>query len=182
MLLADINIFDRLIKVHARTPNHILPHAPQSTAHRTCLVCAQVCYDILNGGAKLREEVSVSMVWWHTYKFVAAAVWKFFARDVFVPLFHHLFPGQHFYLAPKSLSVIISMFQIAKLAYGNYLDAEVTKVRKGGSIPAADFTFLCENAIPAVPSASLCHEPRLNVLFFCVTCVCLVANENRNAI
>jgi hypothetical protein len=77
-------------------------------------------------------------------------VWKFFSRDVFAPLFHHLFPGQHFYDHPKSLSVVVSMFQIVKLAYANFLIAQVNGVRATGSAPAADFTFLCENAIPAV--------------------------------
>ena len=146
-----------------------------------------MCYDVSNGAAKFREEVSVNLAWWHTYKFALHVVWKFFARDVFAPLFHHLFPGQHFYHAPKSLSVIVSMFQIVKLAYGNFLSAEVARVRNTGSIPAADFTFLCENAIPAVPSACLslsdscptCHCDELRFTFprLTVNCVCLVPNS-----
>jgi hypothetical protein len=110
----------------------------------------QLCYDISDGGAEFREQVSVNLAWWHTYKHACMVVWKFFSRDVFAPLFHHLFPGQHFYDHPKSLSVVVSMFQIVKLAYANYLLAQVNGVRATGSAPAADFTFLCENAIPAV--------------------------------
>jgi len=120
----------------------------------------QVCYDTSDGGADFREHVSVNLAWWHTYKHACHVVWKFFSRDVFAPLFHHLFPGQHFYEKPKSLSVIVSLFQIVKLAYGNFLEAQVNEVRSTGCPPAADFTFLCENAIPAVLACALVFESR----------------------
>ena len=124
------------------------------------LLCCvfQLCYDASDGGADFREQVSVNLAWWHTYRHACHVVWNFFSRDVFAPLFHHLFPGQQFHEHPKTLSVVVSLFQIVKLAYGSFLEAQVTEVRSTGCPPAADFTFLCENAIPAVLACALAFE------------------------
>ena len=74
-------------------------------------------YDKSNMGLQFRKYTSLSLAWWHSYKWVAKQLFKVFSSDFFAPYYHHLFPTQAFHVDKLSLSGISTYMTYMRLAY-----------------------------------------------------------------
>ena len=120
-------------------------------------------YDNTGGGKLLRKYNSCTMAWWHTYKHALMRLWQVFARDVFAPLFHHLYPGHQFFVKPSSLpSIMVHMIYLV-MSYPSVkknIQVLLNDSSLGPSEAAmvADLQYLLSVAIPVVPIFALLHS------------------------
>ena len=105
--------------------------------------------------AAMRRYISLSLAWWHSLKHAVHQVWKFFALELWAPLWHHLYPADLFLIKGKSPQDEISHLLYVAYAYPDFADdlrALVTErtLTAGNIAMVKDFIFLFEFAIPAV--------------------------------
>ncbi len=112
-------------------------------------------YDVTGGGARLRAYNSCNLAWWHTYKHAALKIWQTFGREIFAPLWHHLYPGHVFYMNPGSLANVLSHLLFLCLSR-DQVQADLSKVLQTPDLSydcevmAKDLHFLLNMAIPVV--------------------------------
>ena len=70
-----------------------------------------------NEGRLFRLHYSVNLAWWHSFKWSAYFVFRKFARELWLPLHHHFYPGTKFFIKPSSFPNVISWFQLLRLGY-----------------------------------------------------------------
>jgi len=66
---------------------------------------------------RLRRYMSVSLGWWHNYKWATKMIGRIFSSDFFVPYFHHLFPDRTFNINSMSHSALVTLCSYIRLAY-----------------------------------------------------------------
>ena len=74
-------------------------------------------YDTTNAGWHFRTLTSLSLAWWHSYKWTAKLLLKLFSADIFAPYIHHLFPNQGINVESISLSAATTYLSYIRLAY-----------------------------------------------------------------
>ena len=77
----------------------------------------QVMYDKSGSGTQFRKYTSLSLAWWHSYKWTAKQLFKVFSSDFFAPYYHHLFPTQSCHIDKLSLSAVSTYMTYMRLAY-----------------------------------------------------------------
>lgn len=77
-------------------------------------------YDVSNTGVPFRKFTSVSLAWWHSYKWASKLLFKVFSADFFAPYYHHLFPTQTFHIDKLSLSAVSTYTTYIRLAYPSF--------------------------------------------------------------
>ena len=129
----------------------------------------QMCYDQSGGGIRFRTFNSIGMAWWHTYKHTCFQLLKVFSTDVFAPIWHHLYPGHHFYAKPGSFACVQAQLMQLHLAYPS-IQHHFENIIEQEYNPACykmlmDLKYLMEVAIPVVSSVVvlclskyLCHK------------------------
>lgn len=112
-------------------------------------------YDVSNTGVSFRKFTSVSLAWWHSYKWASKLLFKVFSADFFAPYYHHLFPTQSFHVDKLTLSGASTYLTYVRLAYASF------KPILTAAMDTPDMTFrqrtmlqnlkdLCECYIPVV--------------------------------
>ncbi len=112
-------------------------------------------YDTSGAGAKLRHYTSVTLSWWHSYKWTTMMIMKVFGPDVIGPMFHHLFPGREYDVGKMSHTARSTYITYIRLAYPKFKSElvkamEKTDVPKKQKILLGNISDLCEHFIPAV--------------------------------
>ncbi len=74
-------------------------------------------YDNSNSGLQFRKFTSLSLAWWHSYKWVSKQLFKVFSADFLAPYYHHLFPTQAFHVDKLSLNGVSTYTTYMRLAY-----------------------------------------------------------------
>ena len=111
-------------------------------------------YDESDGGAKFREFGSLNFAWWHTFKHACFMIWKYYAKVLWAPMWHHLYPATSFFVKPSSFASIQAHLQCVLLSYPRWKDQLQTvldgDVDGEARVALMDLQFLIEFAIPAV--------------------------------
>ena len=116
-------------------------------------------YDESDGGRRLRLFNCVNLAWWHNFKHCAMKLWQKFARELFAPLWHFLYPNGQFNPQPKSLSAVILHFLYLFKALP-YISDTLDELLKLSHLDLSlkyrlfiqDLNFLLRMAIPVVTS------------------------------
>ena len=112
-------------------------------------------YDKGDGGKRLRMYNGCGLAWWHTFKHACLRLWKVFSREIFAPLWHHLYPGHTFFEKPGSLPMVMSHLLYIQMSRDAVIE-ELTKLHNDMTLPLQtsymvdDLHFLVEIAIPVV--------------------------------
>ena len=126
-------------------------------------------YDRTNCGAQLRKFMSVSLAWWHNYKWATKMICKIFSSDFFVPLYHHLFPDRQCNIAMWSHTGIVTFCNYIRLAYPAFreqLRQSLTgQLSTRQRVLLTNLTDLCEFFIPVV---SLIYTYMYTSFFTCM--------------
>jgi hypothetical protein len=112
-------------------------------------------YDMSGGGVKLRTYVSVNLAWWHSFKHGVASIWRSYAKTIWAPLWHRLYPGSTFYAKARSPQEATMHLLYMARAYKTFrprLMAALLNpdVSEAGKAMLNNILFLNEYAIPAV--------------------------------
>jgi hypothetical protein len=116
-------------------------------------------YDVTGSGVPLRDYTSVSLAWWHSYKWTAMMIMKVFGPDIIGPMFHHLFPGREYSVHKMQHTAKITYISYIRLAYPKF-KATLDSARMRIDLPQkqktllANISELCEFFIPAVSGLS----------------------------
>jgi hypothetical protein len=94
------------------------------------------------------------LAWWHTYKIAVGRIWKAFAKEIWAPLWHYLYPGHTFFVKQGSLSCMVSHMMYVFMARDELqpLLEKVLEEDLGAASRqmAQDLDFLINIAIPVV--------------------------------
>ena len=112
-------------------------------------------YDKKSGGKRFRERCSVSLAWWHSFKWTTKAIMIVFSNDIIAPLFHHLFPSNQYSPEKMKLSSHTTMLTFIRLSYPLFRDELKEAVNRGGLTERSQTLLdniysLCEFFIPTV--------------------------------
>jgi hypothetical protein len=77
-------------------------------------------YDVSNCGRLLRRYTSLSLAWWHNYKWATKQIVRVFAIDFIIPLFHHLFPDRGFAIDKISHTSLVTYLSYIRLSYDSF--------------------------------------------------------------
>jgi len=118
VIVADINIYHRILKVYThahndiqfrRPPHYIVKHFPQ------------MMYSPCGSGAFMRKYMVLQLGLWHSYKMAHELLYRHFALELFAPLFHSQIPSSEF--RPKTRLVHMERtFTCLRLAWHNCSD------------------------------------------------------------
>jgi hypothetical protein len=111
-------------------------------------------YDKSGCGRRLRKFMSVSLAWWHNYKWATKMIARIFSSDFFVPLYHHLFPDRQCVINNISHTSLVTMCTYIRLAYPSFR-LQLQQAMNGilntrQKILLTNMTDLCEFFIPVV--------------------------------
>ena len=117
-------------------------------------VC-QLMYDHSRCGVKLRKYMSVSLAWWHSYKWAVKRIVRVFSSDFIAPLFHHMFPDKQFHVEKISLPTMATYCTWIRLAYKDFReDLDMAMARDNLTtrqrILLTNLSDLCNVFIPVV--------------------------------
>lgn len=112
-------------------------------------------YDKSGLTERLRERCALTLGWWHNFKQASFKVYEAYANEFFAPLLHFFHPSSRFYVKPKFLSIVQTVFTQVRLAYPNVKDELADLLMDDGLTPATrqyarNLHDLCEFFIPAV--------------------------------
>lgn len=112
-------------------------------------------YDRSNCGGKLRKYTSVSLAWWHNYKWATKQIFRVFSSDIMAPLFHHLFPDRKLHVDELSLPSMVTYFNYIRLAYPAFMSNLLNAISVQDLTPRQrtiliNIRDLCEFFIPVV--------------------------------
>jgi hypothetical protein len=112
-------------------------------------------YDSSGCGANLRKYVSLSLAWWHNYKWATKQVVRVFGSDIFVPLHHHLFPDRTYSIDKVTLTSQATYLSYIRLAYPLFRQALSNALSTPGLLTnqraiLTNLSDLCEFFIPVV--------------------------------
>ena len=112
-------------------------------------------YDKGNGGSRLKNNVIVTLGWWHTYKIASYTVYKKFSKSFFAGCYHSLFPSKPFREHPQYLSLVIEQLSYVRLAYPFFKDQlqealDSDHLLDHSKIELMNLQSLCEFFIPTV--------------------------------
>jgi hypothetical protein len=122
-----------------------------------------VMYDNSNSGLQLRKYASLSLAWWHSYKWVSKQLFKVFSSDFIAPYYHHLFPTQAFHVDKLSLSGVSTYTTYMRLAYPGFRSM-LSEALKTTNLSFRQKTLLrnlqdmFECYIPVVHNINLCNR------------------------
>jgi hypothetical protein len=126
-------------------------------------------YDRNGAANNLRLFTSVSLAWWHNYKWATGRIMVVFGNDFIGPMFHHLFPDRHYDTTKMSMSAKATYLQYIRLAYERFkpkLDQALQRedlTTKRRTI-LQNLSDLCTYFIPVVRMSSLTqHSTRLHI-------------------
>ena len=112
-------------------------------------------YDKRQGGKRFRERCSVSLAWWHSFKWTTKAIMTVFSNDIIAPLFHYLFPTNQFSADKMKLTSQTTFLTYIRLAYPLF-KIELTEAVNRVGLTVRQKTLLdnmyslCEFFIPTV--------------------------------
>jgi hypothetical protein len=104
VLMADVNIFERVLKVSC----------PVVTPCQN--VCIQMQYDVSGAANDARRMVPIFLGLWHPAKQLSILIWRRFAPQFLAPLVHHIQPDSHYYMKP-SFTKITRWLVMIRLAF-----------------------------------------------------------------
>ena len=112
-------------------------------------------YDKSDGGRNYRMHCGVQLGWWHTYKHVALKIWTTFAKTIWAPLFHHLYPGETFYPSNKNFTHVLALFQCCMVAFRDVYKeireaADDVSIRASSRMAFKELLFVMDYALPVV--------------------------------
>ena len=77
-------------------------------------------YDRNGAAHNFKQFTSVSLAWWHNYKWATGRIMVVFGNDFIGPMFHHLFPDRNYDTHKMSLSAKATYLQYIRLAYTQF--------------------------------------------------------------
>jgi hypothetical protein len=112
-------------------------------------------YDRSNATKLLRDYCSLSLAWWHSYKWCTKMIMTVFANDFIAPLFHQLFPCNEFNVDKMGLPSQTCILTYIRLAYPSFR-TQLIEAKNHGDLSIKNqtllnnLTSLCEFFIPVV--------------------------------
>ena len=112
-------------------------------------------YDNSQCGRLLRRYMSLSLAWWHNYKWTTKMIVKVFSNDFIMPLFHHLFPLRGFAINKVGHTALQTYLSYIRLSYPDFRGALNNALLRPG-LRVSQRTLLtnlrdmCEFFIPVV--------------------------------
>ena len=111
-------------------------------------------YDKSRCGSRLRKFMSVSLAWWHNYKWATNMIARVFSSDFFVPLYHHIFPDRQCNISKLSHTALVTFCSYIRLAYPSFRiqlqNALTGDISNRQRILLTNLMDLCEFFIPVV--------------------------------
>ena len=89
-------------------------------------------YDSSGCGINLRKYVSLSLAWWHNYKWATKQIIRVFGSDIVVPLHHHLFPDRTFSIDKIPLTSQATYLTYIRLAYPKFRQTLTNALQRDG--------------------------------------------------
>lgn len=113
-------------------------------------------YDRNGAAINLRNFTSVSLAWWHNYKWATGRIMVVFGNDFIGPMFHHLFPDRNYDTHKMSMSAKATYLQYIRLAYPHFKDKLDLALQRGDltlkrRAILQNLSDLCAYFIPVVP-------------------------------
>lgn len=112
-------------------------------------------YDNSQCGLLLRRYMSLSLAWWHNYKWTTKMIIRVFSNDFIMPLFHHLFPDRGFAIDKVGHTALCTYLSYIRLSYPGFREQLNTALRRDGlrdsqRVLLTNLRDLCEFFIPVV--------------------------------
>jgi hypothetical protein len=111
-------------------------------------------YDVTDGGRQFRTYNSVNLAMWHNYKWASMKIWSKFAKSIWAPLWHHLYPACAFYEKPGSLPNVTTHLLYACMAAETIRplieEAKTRDLNASNRTMLTDLAFVLDVAIPVV--------------------------------
>lgn len=127
-------------------------------------------YDRSGAADNLRQLTSVSLAWWHNYKWMTGRIMVVFGNDFLGPMFHHLFPDRCYDTNKMSLSGKATYLSYLRLAYPSFKPKLEEALRRGDlntkqRTILQNLSDLCSYFIPVVRllGTALCAASILTV-------------------
>jgi hypothetical protein len=77
-------------------------------------------YDRDGAAINLRRLTSLSLAWWHNYKWATGRIMVVFGNDFIGPMFHHLFPDRNYDTHKMSHTAKVTYLSYIRLAYARF--------------------------------------------------------------
>ena len=108
-----------------------------------------------SGCGNLRKRCVSLLGLWHSYKQANFLIWRRFASTIMAPLFHNLFPTSQFFIKPTTLTQIVNLLTIIRMAYPDFREAllaaiDDVNIDRENRVMAVNLRDLCEFFIPVV--------------------------------
>ena len=111
-------------------------------------------YDKSHCGKRLGKFMSVSLAWWHNYKWATNMIARVFSSDFFVPLYHHIFPDRQCNISKISHTALVTFCSYIRLAYPSFRmqlqNALAVDISNRQRVLLTNLMDLCEFFIPVV--------------------------------
>lgn len=112
-------------------------------------------YDTSLGGRKLRTYTSLSLAWWHSYKWATTRIVQVFSNDFIGPMFHFLHPRRVYCPDKMKLPATSTYLSYIRLAYPSFRQQLSRALQNDVLLPPQktllkNLQAMCEFFIPVV--------------------------------